>query len=688
MVARNVFWDVDHAVNLKNATATIFENNTVVRVHDDFTDRFGNPNLGSAINFFVDEPGATAGTGAYAAGNIFWDAPRVFGNVDQANTTSVLEFHQNLLSRELAGTSIGARPGSLVDLGHGHLVADPRFADELLGEFELRLGSAALGTGPLGIDMGAAVPNRIVVSGQPAGVTGSPSATVTVGGPGMFAFRYRINGGPWSDDLPIGAGYDVSGTVRTAQFQLSGLDNGTQLVEVIGQDFAGQWQAEPTRATWTVASTTPQLVISEVLVSNVDALDNDGTRPDYIELQNVGGAPVNLNGYRLSDDPNRLAKFTFETDLIVPGGDYVVLYADDLLTSPGIHLGFGLDRDGEGVYLSAPVAAGGQMVDAVEFGPQIADLSISRVGPDQVWHLSIATPGTLNQPQPTGDPSTLKINEWLASHSDLNDFIELYNPDPLPVALDGLYLTDELGGAPTLQQIRPQSYVAGHGFVALARDRSDNLTFKLSADQEGIALLDQNQTVVDVVFYYPQTHQWSQGRNPDGMNAYGFFATPSPGRRNVSGIPGDMNFDGAVNADDIDLLAAAVRQGSTDLAFDLDGNEAVEADDLTFLVESILNTRAGDTDLDGDVDFTDFVALAENFGSASAGWMQGNFDLDGRVDFADFVSLAANFGFEERLLAVAAEDRRSESAFVHSSEISRRYPMPSTLAQLGQILPD
>ena len=82
VVARNIFYDVDHAINLKNNAATIFENNTVIQVHPDFIDRFGNPSVNSAINLFVDEPGATPGKGAYAAGNIFWDLPRVVGNVD------------------------------------------------------------------------------------------------------------------------------------------------------------------------------------------------------------------------------------------------------------------------------------------------------------------------------------------------------------------------------------------------------------------------------------------------------------------------------------------------------------------------------------------------------------------------------------------------------------------------------
>ncbi|MFT5109760.1 MAG: hypothetical protein ACI8XO_001206 [Verrucomicrobiales bacterium] len=99
VVARNIFWDVDHAINLEIGTSTIFENNTVVKIHDDFLDRFGNPNIASAINFYVDEPGARPGDGAYAGNNIFSESPRIFGNADQPpGTQTAVELERNLIS--------------------------------------------------------------------------------------------------------------------------------------------------------------------------------------------------------------------------------------------------------------------------------------------------------------------------------------------------------------------------------------------------------------------------------------------------------------------------------------------------------------------------------------------------------------------------------------------------------------
>ena len=62
----------------------------------------------------------------------------------------------------------------------------------------------------------------------------------------------------------------------------------------------------------------------------------------------------------------------------------------------------------------------------------------------------------------------------------------------------------------------------------------------------------------------------------------------------------------------------------------------------------LLGQRAtdGDANLDGEVDFADFLILSANFGTGTT-WFEGDFNRDGMVSFADFLLLSTNYG--ERL---------------------------------------
>jgi hypothetical protein len=83
---------------------------------------------------------------------------------------------------------------------------------------------------------------------------------------------------------------------------------------------------------------------------------------------------------------------------------------------------------------------------------------------------------------------------------------------------------------------------------------------------------------------------------------------------------------------------------------DCNGNGVVDINDANCATgETIDDTLAaagllkGDADGDGQVQFSDFVILSNNFGNAGA-YTDGDFDKDGTVQFADFVILSNNFG--------------------------------------------
>lgn len=564
MLARNIFWDVDHAISLKNESDTIFEYNTVYKVHPDFVDTFDNNNIGSAINLFVPgDSSPTPAAGAYASSNIFLDIPRVFSNADMLTEDSTfrtpLEFFHNLVDPAITDTSVGVEhPGETIyDLGTGSFTGLPLFADPDNGDFSLLPGSPALGAGPLGGDLGALVSDQIQITGEPPAFTSSSNATLTVGGPGLFGYRYRVNDGPWSPEFDIGnPGGLVPGepTVRTAQIQLSELADGTYTVFVEGRTYAGVWQSTPTASrSWTVDSALSRLVINEVLADNDGAVAHEGTFPDIIELRNSGASPVDLAGMGLSDNPDSPDEFTFPAGMTLAPGDFLVLFADDANGTSGIHLQFSLSASGEGVYLFDTPARGRRLLDSIEFGPQVPGLSIGRNRRGDQWTLNTPTPGASNVRQPTGNPATLRISEWMTEGDVLyrDDWFEIQNPDPLPVALAGFSVSDHPDN-PQDHSFPPLSFIAGNGFLKLIADRDvsagpDHVPFALDADEDRLLLFDAGGRIIDEVIFGPQASDISQGRWDPSATGLGYFTLPTGGlpngREGQSSIPG---FDNAL----------------------------------------------------------------------------------------------------------------------------------------------
>ena len=488
------------------------------------------------------------GRGAFTSSNLFFDIPQtVFGHVDFRNpfidppVDQVLEVHNSLVPASSVFDNADGVNGRQFD----YIVGDPRFVDMANRDFSLRPGSPAIGAGVNGIDIGSTAPLGASISGEPPAMTTSNQATLTIGGPGVFSFRYRVNDGPWSDEIEIWtprSDIGNSAKVRTAEIQLTDLADGDYTVFVQGKNLAQVWQTQPTASkTWTVDSQLTRLVINEVMARNDTTLENDGTFPDLIELYNAGAAALNLTGMSLTDDVADPRRFVFPFGTTIDAGEYLVLFADHELAAPGIHTDFTFDASGEGLFLYDTIANGAGLIDSVEFGLQIPDMSIGRTGHDAEWTLTQPTFGEANIEQITGDPSTLKINEWFTNGEIhfVDDFVELYNPDPLPVPLDGLHLTDDPVARPLKFQVAPLSFTAGSGFSVFWADNDpqlgkNQLNFRLNADQELIGLFDADGNELDKVLFYGQTTDISQGRSPDGAVSYEFYDLPTPGVSNAS----------------------------------------------------------------------------------------------------------------------------------------------------------
>lgn len=116
----------------------------------------------------------------------------------------------------------------------------------------------------------------------------------------------------------------------------------------------------------------------------------------------------------------------------------------------------------------------------------------------------------------------------------------------------------------------------------------------------------------------------------------------------LEGLLGDYDNMNGLDLADIDALISQIASGSPDAAFDVTGDGAVTAGDiqawLTLKTDADgVTVLPGDTDLNGSVEFADFLQLSGNFGNEGT-WSQGNFDGADGVAFADFLALSGNFG--------------------------------------------
>jgi len=296
-------------------------------------------------------------------------------------------------------------------------------------------------------------------------------------------------------------------------------------------NYPANWRASPnpggTPGSGAVGSPAPVVRINEIMAENTSAVANGSSYPDWIELYNAGGSPVALAGWSLSDDGNP-RRFVFPAGSSIPPNGYLVIWCDALTSEPGLHTGFGLDLDGESVFLYDTAT---NRVDAIGYGLQIPNYTVGISS--GAWRLNLPTPGSANVAATLGSPAGLVINEWLANAAPgADDWLELYNPDATrPVALTGLFLAT----SNSLFQITSLSFVAPGGHAQLWADEKTgpgHVDFKLAAEAGAIVIFNASGAEIDRVRYGPQQENVSQGLLPDGSASIVLFPSATPGFSN------------------------------------------------------------------------------------------------------------------------------------------------------------
>lgn len=117
-------------------------------------------------------------------------------------------------------------------------------------------------------------------------------------------------------------------------------------------------------------------------------------------------------------------------------------------------------------------------------------------------------------------------------------------------------------------------------------------------------------------------------------------------------IIGDFNLNGALDVADIDLITNAIIDSTTDLQFDLNGDDRVDQADRTHWIETTRSTYLGDANLDGEFSSSDFVIVFqageyEDDIADNSTWAEGDWNGDGEFNTSDFVAAFQSGGYEK-----------------------------------------
>jgi hypothetical protein len=397
--------------------------------------------------------------------------------------------------------------------------------------------------------------------GWPAGsVTSHASMERLAGedGPGSW----RTFTGCWSTGVDA-AGAPVAGTPRSPNSMPcpSPTESPTLLAA----------SASPTSSATPTLTPSPQPTPASLLSILIHEVAWSGTIADssdeWIELHNPGPDPVDLHGWRLTDEGDLYVALQGS---IPSYGFFLLERTDDHpvadVAADQIYTG-GLNNDGESLWLLDPA---GTVIDSANgdgggwpAGNGAARFSMERRGGDDrsgnwgsfpgyggVGHDSSGNriggtpryPNAVNlpAPAPTHIPSRVVINEVLirphydwegtGGVSPSDEFIELYNAGDLPVHLLG-WILDDSEGAGSKPFVIADTVLQAHAFLAFFRSRTH---VALNDTGDTVRLLEPGGRVVDRIAYLKvRAYNLSYGRLPDGGHHLYYGLWPTAGLPNV-----------------------------------------------------------------------------------------------------------------------------------------------------------
>jgi len=176
----------------------------------------------------------------------------------------------------------------------------------------------------------------------------------------------------------------------------------------------------------------PNLPLGSVVINEVMA-HSHADAPDWIELYNTTGVPVDISGWYLSDSDSPLTKYPIPNGTIIDAKGYVVLYENvHFGTYHGNNIVFALSETGETVYLSFPDVTSNpkHVCDDRKFGASETGVSFGRYttnsGDLKFVAMDSNTPGQANSYTKVG-PIVITEIMYDPNEGSNAEYIELYN---------------------------------------------------------------------------------------------------------------------------------------------------------------------------------------------------------------------------------------------------------------------
>lgn len=298
------------------------------------------------------------------------------------------------------------------------------------------------------------------------------------------------------------------------------------------------------------------LQINEMMVDNIDSItDSNNDRSGWVEICNISGETVSLDGYFITDDPSNSTKWRFPDISLNPEEYIVVFLSGKDKTSEELHTSFKLNKQEKGLWLINPAGALEDKIQWQDNPPQ--SFSMGRDGKGNFVYFGLPTPGEPNAE--TGIETLeysmvttlegVRINEFLINNKysridedgDRPAWAELYNASTQTINLAYYAISDNKNNPAKWRfpdiEIEPGEYLV---VFLSGKDRSTSrndlhTSFVLSKNDTELMLTNLRNMEYEMIAL-PDTllENVSYGRSAQNIENWVYFAQPTPGQENTT----------------------------------------------------------------------------------------------------------------------------------------------------------